>query len=134
MRLRRVRPLELATGASGAALVIALFAPWFEGADAWEAFSIVDLLLATVAAAAIALPVIAAVNSKTDAPIAATALTALGGIVASVLVLYRLLDPIGDGSRRIGLYLGIVASLGIAAGAWRAMADERAGHSGGSAA
>jgi RsiW-degrading membrane proteinase PrsW (M82 family) len=127
MRLRRVRPLELITGACGVALLVALFVPWFEAADAWEAFSVLDLLLAAVAAAAVALPVIAAANAKTDAPIAATALTALGGIVASLLVLYRLLEPVGDGSRCIGLYLGIAASLGIAIAAWRAMADERTG-------
>ena len=109
------------------ALLVALFVPWFDGADAWEAFSIVDLLLATVAAAAIALPVIAAANAKTDAPIAATALTTLGGILASALVLYRLLDPIDGGSRRFGLYLAVAASLGIAVAAWRAMADEQTG-------
>jgi hypothetical protein len=127
MRLRRLRPLELATGACGVALLVALFVPWFEDADAWAAFSVLDLLLATVAAAAIALPVIAAANAKSDAPIAATALTALGGVLATILVLYRLADPVGDGSRRIGLYLGFGASLGIAIAAWRAMADERTG-------
>jgi hypothetical protein len=127
MRFRRLSPLDLATGACGVTLLVALFVPWFEEADAWEAFSVLDLLLATVAAAAIALPVIAAANAKTDAPIAATALTTLGGVIASVLVLYRVLDPIDGASRRFGLYLALVASLGIAVAAWRAMADEQTG-------
>jgi hypothetical protein len=124
MRPSRIRPGELAAGACGLLLLVALFVPWFERATAWEAFTVVDFLLATVAAAAVALPVISASNSKPDAPISAAALTALGGIVASILVLYRLLDPLGDGSRRAGLYLGAAAALGIAATAWRAMSDE----------
>jgi hypothetical protein len=124
MRLSRVRPGEAITGIFGLVLLIALFAPWFEDADAWEAFTVVDLLLAVTAAIAIALPVISASNVKTDAPISASALTVLAGFIASVVVIYRLLDPVGDGSRRIGLYLAAIASLGITAAAWRAMSDE----------
>ena len=124
MRLSRVRPGEAMAGLFGLLLLVSLFVPWFEDADAWEALTVVDLLLATTAAMAIALPVISASNAKTDAPISASALTALAGFIASVLVLYRLLDPVGDGSRRIGLYLALIASLGITVAVGRAMSDE----------
>jgi hypothetical protein len=125
MRLSRVRPAEALTGVFGLTLLVALFVPWFEGANAWEAFTVTDFLLALVAATAIALPVICASNEKTDAPITAAVWTVIGGGIASVVVLYRLLDPVGDGSRRIGLCLGVIASIGIAAASWRAMSDER---------
>jgi hypothetical protein len=125
MRLSRIGGGEVLAGVSGLALLIALFLPWFADADAWEAFAVTDFLLAIAAAAGIALPVIATTNSKTDAPITAAALTVLGGAIATILVLYRILDPVGDGSRRIGLYLGAIASIGVMVGSWRAMADER---------
>jgi hypothetical protein len=125
MRLSRVSPPEFVAGLCGLGLLIALFVPWFDGADAWQAFTVIDLLLALVGAAAAALPVIAASNAKPDAPITATALTTLGGIVATLLVLFRLLDPPGTASRDVGLYLGMLAALGVAAAAWRSMADER---------
>ena len=124
MRLSRIRPAEALTGIFGLALLVALFVPWFEEANAWEAFTVADFLLALAAAAAIALPVIGASNEKPDAPISAAALTVIGGAIASILVLYRILDPVGDGSRRIGLYLGAIASVGIVAASWRAMSDE----------
>jgi hypothetical protein len=125
MRLSRVSPPELLVGICGLALLIALFVPWFDGADAWQAFTVIDLLLALVGAAAAALPLIAASNAKPDAPISATALTALGGIVATLLVLFRLLDPPGTASREVGLYLALLAAIGVATSAWRSMADER---------
>jgi hypothetical protein len=125
MRLRRVSPAEALTGICGVGLLIALFVPWFDGADAWEAFTVIDLLLAPVGATAAALPVISASNAKPDAPITATAFTALGGVVATLLVLLRLLDPPGPASREVGLYLGLLAALGVAAAAWKGMADER---------
>jgi uncharacterized membrane protein len=125
MRLSRVSPPELVAGLCGLGLLIALFVPWFDGDDAWQALTVIDLLLALVGAAAAALPLIAASNAKPDAPITATALTTLGGIVATLLVLFRLLDPPGTASRDVGLYLGMLAALGVAAAAWRSMADER---------
>jgi hypothetical protein len=125
MRLSRVSPPELVAGLCGLGLLIALFVPWFDGDDAWQALTVIDLLLALVGAAAAALPLIAASNAKPDAPITATALTTLGAIVATLLVLFRLLDPPGTASRDVGLYLGMLAALGVAAAAWRSMADER---------
>ena len=123
MRSTRVKAPELLAGLCGLALLVDLFLPWFGGADAWETFTIVDLLLAVVGAGAVALPVIYATNSKPDAPISATAITVLGGGVATALVLFRLLDPVGEGGREVGLYLGLLALAGLTAAGWRAMAE-----------
>jgi len=123
MRSSRVNAPELLAGLCGLALLVDLFLPWFGGADAWEAFTIVDLLLALVGAAGVALPVIYATNSKPDAPIAATAITVLGGALTTALVLFRVLDPVGEGGREVGLFLGLLTLAGLTAAGWRAMAE-----------
>jgi hypothetical protein len=125
MQLRRTSPSELLAGICGVALLVALFLPWFDGADAWQALTTVDVALALIAAGAVALTIISATSSKTDAPITAAALVAIGGVIATVLVLYRLLDPPGGSSRDVGLFVGLAAAIGVAVGSWRAMADER---------
>ena len=57
-----------------------------------------DLLLAVVGAAAVALPLISASNAKTDVPITATALTVLGGGIAiAARPPTGSLDPVGEG-------------------------------------
>jgi hypothetical protein len=124
MRADRVKRSELVVGICGAGLLITLFVPWFGEADAWQALTFLDLLLALVGSAGVAVPVISASNAKTDAPITATTLTTLGGIVAILLVLFRLLDPPGEASREAGAYIGLAATLGLAVAAWRAMSDE----------
>ena len=120
MNLRRVRPADWGAGICGLALLVSLFLPWF-GFDAWEAFAVTDLILALTAAVAIALPVICVSNEKTDGPITAAASTVLAGFVSAALVLSNVIDPVADGGSRSGLYLGLVASAGIAIFAWRSM-------------
>jgi uncharacterized membrane protein len=117
---------ELTAGLAGAALLVSLFLPWFgpdPAASGWEALSVLDLVLAAVAVGAVSLPMLRATQRKTDLPIIVTSLVALVAIVASVMVLYRLADPAGDG-REIGLYLGLAAVFGVSAGAWAAMRNE----------
>ena len=48
--MRAVRPADVLTGVGSAALLIAMFLPWYrprgrsEGINAWEAFTVTDLL------------------------------------------------------------------------------------------
>jgi hypothetical protein len=120
MNPRRVRPAEWGTGACGLLLLLSLFLPWF-GVDAWHTYDVTDLILALVAAVAIALPVICLTNGKTDGPISASAATVLAGAVASVLVIWSVIDPASGGGSGAGLYLALAASLGVMVFAWRAM-------------
>jgi hypothetical protein len=126
MRLDRLRSGELLAGTGGALLVVALFLPWFGDADAWQAFDVLDLVLLLAGLTGVAVAVIAAANAKSDAPIASAALIVPVGLLATLLVLYRVLDPVGDSSRRIGLYLGLAGGAAIAYGCWRSIRDERA--------
>jgi hypothetical protein len=128
--LRRVRYGEWIAGISGVALLVVMFLDWYSAGDAaanaWETFSVIDVFLAIAALFGIALMVTAA-NQRTPAvPQATGALTVPFAFVASILVLIRLLDLPGpvDG-REIGLYLGVVATLGVLVGAWRSIGDQR---------
>jgi hypothetical protein len=132
-------------GISGFALFVFMFFNWFgvttpgqiEGVpivvqgsvSAWEAFDFVDLVLLLAVIAAVGLLVLSASQASVNLPVAASAITAGLGILAALLVLYRVIEPPDiveglDVSRKIGVYLGLIASAGIAIGGWMAMQEE----------
>jgi hypothetical protein len=136
MRLDRLRGGELLAGAGGALLLGAMFLPWFgkvspfcqplEGFScghdftAWQAFGFTDVWLLIAALSALAMAV-AGANAKTDTQITSAAMTVPLGFVATILVLYRVLDPPGSLDHRIGVFLGLAACLAITYGSWRAV-------------
>ena len=137
---------EKIAGASGLALLIIMFVfDWFSvdagaggfeisvGGNAWEVFDLIDIVLFLAAIAGIGLAVVAATQSAVNLPVAASAVTAGLGILATLLVIYRIIDPPGAGdaedfgveiSRDIGVFLGAIAAAGVAFGGWRAMEEE----------
>lgn len=127
MDLRRLRAGEWVVAASGALLLLALFLPWYSaGATAWQSFAVLDIVLALIAAAAVALLIITATQPVPAVPVALSALVTLGGLVASILVLIRVFDPPGAaGGREWALWLGVAGSVGILGGGMVAIRDER---------
>lgn len=125
-------PLKIAGGA-GIVLFISLFLPWYsvsaeglgveisESGNAWEAFSLIDVLLFLAAIAAVGVAVAGAQNRMAALPVpASTLLLAVGG-VAALLILYRLIDtPFDDvpdavdTGRSWGLFVGLIAAGAIA--------------------
>jgi hypothetical protein len=121
-------------GASGLALLLVMFLPWFggdqlvdlpgvgtvtaesENSDAWESFALIDLVLFAAAAVAISYAL-----TELPPPIVLTVL----GTVAVALVFIRIVSPpdLGDlvagvdasVGRRIGVFLGLLAAGGVAA-------------------
>ena len=155
MSLRGLRVGEMLAGVSGVALLVAMVLEWYDvegvytrGAPAgavvdavsrtaWEAFAVVDLVLAAAALMGIALLVVTAIHRSVAIAVALNALVALAGIVTTVLVLVRIGFPpspdvddlpgaidVADSTRSIGAYLGLAACAGLAAGGWLAMRDE----------
>jgi hypothetical protein len=130
MDLRRLRAGEVVASLSGAALFVALFLPWYsadgEQATAWQALTVVDLVLALVAALAASLLPVTASQRVPAVPIALSAFVTLAGLIGLLLVLVRLasLPGAADG-REWGLWLGLLAAAGIVAGGAFAMRDER---------
>jgi hypothetical protein len=123
---RRLRTGEWVTGASGVALCVSLFLPWYEGVSGWEAFAVLDLILAVLALAALSVPIVTAGHRVPAVPLALQSLTALFALVCVLLVLVRVANLPGDAhGREWGLWIALAAVLGIAAGALMAMRDER---------
>ncbi|MDP9227817.1 MAG: hypothetical protein M3M99_02045 [Actinomycetota bacterium] len=94
--------------------------------NAWESFAVTDwvLLLAVIVSVGVAAVVLSGVS--VSLPIAGAALTTGAGLLALLLVLYRVIDPPGDGEldREVGLWLGLLASVGIVLGGYLGMQEE----------
>lgn len=126
MDLRRLRIGEILLGLTGGLLLASLFLPWYEAASGWEALTVVDLLLALAALFALAVPVITANQGAAAVPIAADALATLAGLVALLLVLFRVALVPGDlDGREIGLWLALLGAAGMVVAGTVAMRDER---------
>jgi hypothetical protein len=152
---------DLIAGVAGVVLVIAIFLPWFgpsEAAEraleearevterfgggpvqspdltenAWEAFTFVDWVLLVTALVGIRAGVASLARPGGRSTVGATAVTAGLGIISSLLVLYRVINPIGEASREYGLFIGFFAALGVAVGGWLAL-EEGTRSSGGAA-
>src|SRR5215207_11638714 len=130
MDLRRLRAGEWIAGISGLVLLVALFLPWY-GDDVgsrtgWQSLGALDVVLGVVALAALAIPVVTAVQRAPAVPLAHESLTVLVGLLALVLVLIRVLNmPDWAAEREWGLWLGLAGTLGIVVGGLTAMRDER---------
>jgi hypothetical protein len=131
MDLRRVRYGEWIAGVSGAVLLITLFLPWYSSAagdseNAWQAFGFVDVVLMLAALMGIGLATAAATQRSAAVPQTVGALTVPVAFLAAILVVIRALSlPTGADGREAGLYIGIVATLGVLVGAWRSIGDDR---------
>ena len=138
MDTSRLTPGDISAGVGGIVLLISLWLPWYgvsvnvsgfsasEDASGWEVFSTIDIILFLVAIAAIALVALKAAGQlPADVPVALV-LLALGGL-AVLLILFRLIDTPAPGdlpdeidvSRKLGLFVGLIAAAGIVYGGWR---------------
>jgi hypothetical protein len=161
--LRRLRPGEWIVGVAGVALFVSLFLEWYEvkrprggnflvdftgqrGLSGWDAFDVLDIVLALIALGAIALAVVTATERTPAISISMASIVTPSAFVAVALVIYRAIDapsvfagaraPVGgqaipgprfplDVSPSGGLWLALGASLAMAAGGWLAIRDER---------
>lgn len=143
MDLRRLGVGEWLAAASGLALLVSLFLPWYEigapsqeaatgwtayvpfgSASGWEAFSVLDVVLALIAASGVLVAVVTAAQGVAAVPVAVSALVTPFGALGVILVLIRALDiPDWAGGRAWGLWLGLAGSLGIVVGCYVAMRD-----------
>jgi hypothetical protein len=143
VELSRLRPGELIAAAGGVGLLVVMFFDWYAaggrtqvagrdidisvGFNAWQAFGITDILLALTALTAIGLAVLTATQRSPALPVAASVITSTVGILATLLVLYRILNQPGPNEFievKFPAFLGFLCVLAIAAGGWRSMRDE----------
>jgi hypothetical protein len=137
-------------GISGALLFIFLFFTWYQvpgaeqieqageifGIDSgsaseavsfsgWESFDFTDLICLLAIIVSVGLAVMTLLETSASLPVAGSAITCGIGAFAFLLVLYRVINPPGDGlEREIGLWLGLLATAGITAGGYLGMQEE----------
>jgi drug/metabolite transporter (DMT)-like permease len=125
--MSRLRGGEWVAGAAGVALLGALFAGWYSGASAWQAFSVFDVVLALLALVPLALVVLQATRESPSLPVAFSVLTTVAGALATLLILYRILDQPGPNDRvdvELGAWIGLAAAVLTAVGGWRSLRVE----------
>jgi hypothetical protein len=160
MARRRLRLGEAIAGACGAVLFVVMFLPWYEiggslpesrraavravaqnsGIDltrnAWQSFSVTDIVLLLAVLAAVGLAALTITQRSVALPVATSVVVTFLGALAAVMVLIRLIDEpgfvIGGGRAlpdsviaiRFWAYAGFALALGIGLGGFLAMADE----------
>ncbi|MEA2492712.1 MAG: hypothetical protein QOJ29_623 [Thermoleophilaceae bacterium] len=121
---------EWIAGASGALMIAALFLPWYsaggDSVNAWQSMAVDDVILLVSALLAIAAAFVVSLKRLSGSSVAATSLAILPAGVVLILTIYRLLSPAPpvDVSLEIGAWLALLASVGIAVGAWTGATDE----------
>jgi hypothetical protein len=136
---------EMIAAVSGAALIIIMFLNWWSAPsvadvtgiaeqlgvetgdrtfNAWQASSFNDIIWFVTAVAAIGLGLLSATQTRMNLPVAASAIVTALGILSLILIVIRLIDPPYDLGREYGVWLGLIALLGITYGGWTAMQEE----------
>lgn len=138
---------EMVAAASGVALIIVMFLPWYgvevsgfsDDASAWKAMGFIDILLFLIALVAIGVAAARAAGvMPPNLPAPPGQIVAAAGALALVLVIFRIIDiphedvPSAfedevDFSRKIGAFLGLIAAGGIAFGGYTAMNERASG-------
>ena len=124
---RRLRSGEAVVALGGAALLASLFSPWYgDDLSGWGALGVIDVLLAVIALVALALAPVTAASRAPAVPLAVAVLVVFLGVVAALLVLFRVAAlPDAAEGREWGLWLALAGTLGVVAGALLSLADER---------
>ena len=126
---RRLRSGELLTAAAAAGLTVVLFADWFGGRSGWSTMSVGRVLLVLTIALALTLVVVTLRAQAVSMAVSVAVVTVGVGGLTLLYLLYRVgINEPGPNalvSVDIGAYLGLLCLLGILAGAWRTISDER---------
>lgn len=149
MDVDRLNTGEKIAGVSAVLLFVFMFFEWFgveisgengsisfgsgEGGNAWQALDIIPFVLLIAIVVALVNAFLRLSDSDYEPPISMNVAVAVLGGLAALLVLYRVISPPDFGSfggvsveatRAFGLYLGLLASIGVAFGGYKGMQEE----------
>lgn len=127
--------------ASAVLLFIFTFLPWLgaEGVDSinlWKSSNSLDIYILLLMLIVVGPALMAATGGGRDLPFAGAAATFLLGVIAVILVFFFLIDPfpsygVEDGGEgpdtKIGVWLSLLAAIGVAVGGYLALQDESTG-------
>jgi hypothetical protein len=135
MDVNRLRIGEMVVAAGAAVLFLVMFLDWYgvEGtsvaANAWQVFTWVDLYLFLTIIVALGLAILTMTQRTVALPVSASVLVTALGALATLLILYRIINQPGPNeliSVQIGAYLGLLAAATITLGGYLSMRDEGA--------
>jgi hypothetical protein len=138
----RLRTGEIVAGIGGVALFVFLFFDWFGGGpevsgslvngtatlshpgiSGWDALTdLPGFLIILSGVSGIALAYLAAAGQRVNIPVRRGAITALLGVLAVLLILWRMFA--GSPTLKIGVFLGLAAAIAITAGALMALQED----------
>ena len=122
MTEKKSRLGQLITGAGGVLLIVSLFLPWAEAggisASGWELWTMSDVVLLIVGLVAIAAAITGGRVGLFRPDMSLVAAADLLGVVTSLALAWTVFFDFPEGaSREIGIYVGLVAAIGVAFGA-----------------
>lgn len=149
MDISKLSQGEKIAGASSILLFIFMFFDWFdaelsgagrslsEGVNAWDALDVIpELFLLAAIVAALVVVSIRIIDTPIRPSISPSAIVAILGGIAFILILIEIIDPPGasgsgpgfsfDVSPTFWIFVSLVAAAGIAYGGYRAMQEEGA--------
>jgi hypothetical protein len=103
------------------------------GGSAWSALEYIPIFLVITIVAAIGAAVIRLTDTPFEPSVSVNAIVAVLGGISFLLILFRIVDTPGAGtfpgvsvdvSPTVGIFLGLLASAGVAYGGYRAMQEE----------
>jgi hypothetical protein len=147
MEVDRLSTGEKVSAVSAILLFIFMFFDWFGakvetqgftgtssgGGSAWDALDLIPIFLMAAIVVAIAVAVIRLTDADVEPPFSLNTLVAVLGGIAFLLILFRIISPpdLGDipgvsidTTRKLGIFLGLIAAGGIGYGGYSAMREE----------
>jgi hypothetical protein len=138
----RLRTGEIVAGIGGLALFVFLFFDWFSGGaevsgsvlngtatlshpgiSGWDALTdLPGFLIILSGVSGIALACLAGAGRRVNIPVRRGAITATLGVLAVLLILWRMFA--GSPTLKIGVFLGLVAAIAVAVGALMALMED----------
>ena len=152
MDASRLRQGEKIVGIAAIAFIIIMFLQWWKadigaavsfggvtvdsgasgsiGFNAWEPSSFMDIIWFLTAVSGIVLVYLSASQASVSTPIAMSAIVTGLGVLSTLLILFRLIDPPYSLDRSYGVFLGLIAMGAMTYGAYMAMQEEGTSFSG----
>jgi hypothetical protein len=135
--LGRLRLGEVVAALGAVIVLLSLWLDWYVPAGepartGWQAFGLLDVLIAVAIVTALALPIAVAARRSLAVPVALSVTVTVLGTLATILVAYRLVNPPGRNESvdlAAGAWIGLAGIAILALGGWMAMRREAPGPS-----
>jgi hypothetical protein len=132
MDTSRMSQGQMIAGVSGLLLFVFLFLPWLgvEGADdfsGWKSQSNYDVFILIVAVVGMATALTASSGGVSLPGITLSGACVVLGGVATITLLWLIIDHTDGVDTKIGLFLSLLAAIGVTYGGWTAATDEAVG-------